>query len=363
MRILYDYQILAQEFGGISRYFFELYKYFDEREDVDVVLPVRYANNHYFKNTIEYKPRREYGNGLINNMATINTLIQEKRAGRMFDIIHPTYYHPPYLNFFPWMVRGTKLVITAHDMIHEQFRPEETKVINNKKTMFQKADGIIAVSQHTKKDLLKWYPFLNDNKIVVIYHGNSMRDNYKRIEVPEKYLLFVGVRSDYKNFDVLLQAYSELIKCYSDLYLVCAGGGNFNDLERQKIKKLHIEERVLQKSVTDAELSFLYRKAQCFVYPSLYEGFGIPILEAFSCGCPVILSRCSCFPEIGGDAVLYFKGTDEKELYASVSSILENMDQRELLIKKGFLRLQEFNWNNATEQTYKFYRELVGEES
>lgn len=361
MNILYDYQILRQDFGGISKYFYELYIHMSAMENVKVTMPVRYANNYYFRDLLSYKKDLKLNSNvlksIINSATTVNTMYKYKKDGNFFDIIHPTYYNPMYLNFVPNF--NSKLVLDVHDMIPEQFTPENTRIIRHKRKMFNKANGIIAVSYNTKKDLLKWYPDLENKKIQVIYRGSNIVEHYKKLNIPMKYILFVGKRQGYKNFIVLLRVYSELIKTYSDLYLICVGGGNFSQYEQYQMKNLDVDGRVLQIQATDEELNYLYKNACCFIFPSLYEGFGLPILEAFSCDCPVVLSRCSCFPEIGRDAALYFDGTNEKELFHIITLLLDNDEQRQFLIRKGRERRKDFTWPKAVKQTLDFYNELI----
>ena len=108
------------------------------------------------------------------------------------------------------------------------------------------------------------------------------------------------------------------------------------------------------------ELKYLYQNAVCFVYPSLYEGFGIPILEAFTCGCPAILANASCFPEIAGDAAIFFDPNDERELALCINKITEDNSIRLQYIERGYCRVRSFKWDTAAEQTMDIYRSLAG---
>jgi glycosyltransferase involved in cell wall biosynthesis len=144
-----------------------------------------------------------------------------------------------------------------------------------------------------------------------------------------------------------------------NLKVFCAGGNDFNEREIYFFKKLNIFDFVKQKNVNDRELIYLYKNAEVFIFPSLYEGFGIPILEAFACGCPVILSRSSSFPEVGEDAVEYFNLNDEKSLLTSIKNILNNFNYREDLIKRGYKQLKKFSWDYTVKKTIKVYEDVL----
>lgn len=355
MNILYDYQILGQLYGGISRYFFELIAEIEHYENVKVDLPVVFANNYYFKKILNYKPYMKFGNRPINNLAMIKAIISARLKRAPYDIIHPTYYAPDYI-----AIKGkAKIVVTVHDMIAEIFYSSSRKEIENKRKCLEKADGIIAVSEYTKNDMLRIYPHLRNKKIRVIHHGSDSRHTEKKVNVPSQYILYVGNRFQYKNFGVLLKALAELQSFYADLYLICAGGSGFTEDEINHMKNLHIQSYVMQISATDEELMYLYSHARIFIFPSLYEGFGIPILEAFQNKCPVILSNCTCFPEVAGEAALYFEPNNIEDLLNKINRLLSDKEYREKMIEKGTQRLAGFQWSDTAKQTYEFYQEIL----
>jgi len=244
MRVLYDHQIFTyQRFGGISRYFAELMKCYSNMEDIDYLLGVKESSNESLSNTGLAEKHaitmpKTSGNlinlscrYLKNNLYT-QKLIKEKE----FDIFHPTF-------FFPGLTKklGKKpFVVTIMDMIPECF-PEmypkkglyskhvTYKWINGKKELAENAQAVIAISEKTKSDLVEIYG-INPDKIKVVYLGNSLfpQDNSSsNLNLPEKYLLFVGVRSGYKNFDRFLKASARIMKEDQELNIVCIGGGNF----------------------------------------------------------------------------------------------------------------------------------------
>lgn len=361
MKIMYDYQILwLQEYGGISRYFHEIiHGIRADYQNVEVEIPVLAASNQYFKGEIFYKKWKfKTIERAVDEIWTVLKIIHSHITGNPYDIIHLTFYLPLIWDKFVKR-KQSKIVITVYDMIHEKYICEDKRLIRNKKKLMEKADGIITISERTKKDMLEIYPQLNDKKIRVIYLGNSMGINPKVVSTPPKYVLFVGNREGYKNFSVLLEAFSRISENDNSISLVCAGGGQFSEKEKVQIQKYKLEKKIIQMTVDDAELAYLYKEAFCMVFPSLYEGFGIPILEAFYWKCPVILSDCSCFPEIAEDAGLYFKGNSSDDLYGTMLRMIENESLRNNLKEKGTLQLKKYTWEKTVTETYNFYKELL----
>ncbi|MHA2033445.1 MAG: glycosyltransferase family 4 protein, partial [Candidatus Kariarchaeaceae archaeon] len=155
-----------------------------------------------------------------------------------------------------------------------------------------------------------------------------------------------------------IKALSSLIKQDGSLYIVCAGGRKFSRKELKLFEQLKIQNNIIQMKVNDDVLAQLYSNAKVFVYPSLYEGFGIPVLEAFNCGCPALLCDRSSLPEIGGDAAVYFNPEDEQSLIFSSRNIIENIEFRNELIKKGYERAKLFSWQTTANKTLETYRKV-----
>lgn len=355
MRILYDYQVLGQVYGGISRYFYEIIEEMEDYENIKIVLPVIFANNYYFKEKLNYRPYMKFGNRPINNLATMKEILSARFRKEPYDIIHPTYYAPDYIS-----IKGkAKMIVTVHDMIAEIFSPHLKKEIEDKRKCMENADGIISVSEHTKRDMLRIYPHLSAKRIKVIYHGSNKGHIEKHVDVSEQYILYVGNRFEYKNFGIVLKTLAVLKNFHTDLQLVCAGGGAFVRKEIEEMYHLKIQSKVTQISATDEELTYLYRHARVFVFPSFHEGFGIPILEAFQNRCPVILSKCTCFPEVAGDAALYFEKNSVEDLADKITTLLTDSEYREKMIERGIKRLEKFQWAITARQTYEFYQEVL----
>jgi glycosyltransferase involved in cell wall biosynthesis len=285
---------------------------------------------------------------IINYVNKADSIRKIKKGN--YDVLHPTYYDPYVLQD-----KTKPLVITVYDMIHELF-PEyfqhDKKTIYNKEIIISKADRIIAISENTKNDILKYYPKIDEYKIDTIYLGTSYKalNNQKK----ENYVLFTGQRFGYKNFEAFLTAIAPLLLKY-DMNLICTGK-SFESSERMIIDDLHIIERTICKFVPDAELLGLYSKAVAFVFPSLYEGFGIPVLEAFVSGCPAILANTSALPEIGGNAALYFDPYSIKDMRSTIEKVISSPSLQGELIDRGREQIKKYSWKICAEKTSKIYK-------
>ena len=273
-----------------------------------------------------------------------------------FDVFHPTFfedYFLPYLN-------GTPYVFTVHDMITEKFKTGDILQTNNKKTLVDRASHIIAVSNNTKQDLMDIFN-VPESKITVIYHGASEIMPSKDFVVGiDNYILFVGQRGGYKNFIPMVKSLLPVLERHQDIKIICTGA-DFSLQERSLFKENGLQDRVIHKSPSDAELRALYANALCFVFPSLYEGFGIPILEAWKCGCPVILNKKSCFPEIAKDAAVFFTLDNN---YSDLDRVMESFltmpeNEKDLLLQRQNKRLQDFSWKKSAEMLLDVYRGVM----
>ena len=367
MKVLYDHQIFtSQIYGGISRYFFELIKYFKNDDEIKYELSLKYSNNYYLKklNNLSYKAFLENYSfrGKYRLLNIINKKVSKKAIYEgNYDIFHPTYYDSYFLDYI-----GRKpFVLTIYDMTHEIYSdifPLKDKTSKRRKLLAQKAAKIIAISKNTKKDIIRFFS-IDENKIEVIYLANSINPSKSTVDInidlPKKYILFVGSRDGYKNYDLFIEAIAPLLVENNELKVVCVGGGNFKEIEKEKFKKLNIINKIFQYSVSDNVLAYVYQKAIAFVFPSLYEGFGIPILESFASGCPVICSKTSSLPEVAGDAVVYFDPTDKLSMLDSIEKVIYNDELKKQLIDKGIEREKEFAWKKTADKTKKIYEEIL----
>jgi glycosyltransferase involved in cell wall biosynthesis len=255
----------------------------------------------------------------------------------------------------------------VHDLIHEKLPEFFSGFMNkvflfNKSKSIKKADKLIVISQQTKKDLIDFYK-INNKKIDIVYHGVS--DNFRRITDDEKnkflnnknisrpFLLFIGNRSLYKNFLFLLETFYFWNKKHKfDLY--CIGGNNFTKKEKRKIKEFGLSNSVkLFQNVSENDLIGFYNCAQAFIFPSLYEGFGLPILEGLSCGTLVLASDLPIFREIGQDSLIYFDPKNKESLLVAMDKISTNKIFNQDKINN---LLEKFNWRNTISETFNVYQ-------
>jgi glycosyltransferase involved in cell wall biosynthesis len=361
MRVLYDHQIFSyQKFGGASRYFHELMNVMHATAGVAVALGVARSPNEYLAHADYYRGQVTAAGGTGAFLATYarNELATRLAARHPHDVLHATFYDPLATG------RGGKLAITVLDMIPEHYpdffdlsglygRFVTKRWIEGKRTLCERADIILAISEHTKQDVVKLYG-IDPARITVTHLGNRLHgggDAPRPAGFPERYVLFVGTRNTYKNFGTFLEAVAPL-----EIGIACIGGGALDASETALIAKLGLTSRLVQRSVSDAELAACYAHAAAFVFPSRYEGFGIPILEAFACGAPALLADASCFPEIAGDAARYFDPDRPDQLRERLREVLDDPATADALRAKGRARAARFTWEATAAQTLAAYR-------
>lgn len=367
MKILYDHQIFSsQKYGGISRYFAQIVHNFPATAETEIA--AEYSDNAYIQdlrlqNFLNISPIRPFpvksdfrGKTRIlhylNKKKSIESL---KRQG--FDIFHPTYYDDYFLDYL-----GKKpFVLTIHDMIHELY-PEMQRnpgLVKSKAVLAAKAAHIIAVSENTKRDIVDILN-INPSKISVVYHGSSIlkREKSKNLDLPEDYILYVGDRQNYKNFYFFISAIAPIFETRPTLKLLCTGRA-FTGEELCYIKMNKLQERIVHMFVREKDFFGVFHQAKIFVFPSYYEGFGIPIIEAFDSECPVMLSNSSCFPEIAGDAAIYFNPKNVRQIRETLTELMDNKVLHDELISKGKKRAENFTWSNASEQTLEIYTKVL----
>jgi glycosyltransferase involved in cell wall biosynthesis len=373
INILIDPQIFnEQKFGGISRYYTEIYARLKSSQRVQISCPLLYTENIHFKESPLFETSFQKQNAFLIKYSRIfrpflPRKLRKKNAqnfisllkAQEFDLFIPTYYNTEFLKYL-----GNKpFVLTVYDMIHERFPqyfPEDKDTVPNKKLLMELATKIVAISESTKADILDIYPHLDANKIEVIYLAHAIKPAAGiKFDLPKKYILFIGNRSLYKNFIFFLKAMSPILKADPELCLLCAGGNAFTEEELALITDLDITGHILQRNFDDAELSGYYEHAECFVFPSEYEGFGIPVLEAMACGCPVVLAHHSSFPEVAGDAGIYFELNNTEDLRNKVSHLLENSDVRDKFKQKGLAQASKFNWQKTADACLRIYKESI----
>ncbi|QHW00499.1 glycosyltransferase family 4 protein [Spirosoma endbachense] len=366
MRIFFDHQTFSLlTYGGIPRYYAELIRGINSTPDNSAYLPLLVSNNIHLRETnIAVRPffaniripKKLQSIYYLNRQYTIYKLNQQP-----YDVFHATYYDPYFLPY----LKKRPFVVTFLDMIHEKFGTQFSELAYNgviteqKRLLANRADRIIAISESTKNDIVE---LLNiaPSKIDVIYLGSSLSPEplkpSSRISEPS-FLLFVGNRSMYKNFIFFLKAIHPVLKKYK-IKLLCAGGGEFTKAERALIQSLNADLLVEQCSINDQTLPILYQKALAFIFPTLYEGFGIPVLEAFACDCPCVVSNVSSLPEVAGDAALYIDPTMSDSIIYAVERLVNDSNLRETLIQKGRKQLTKFSWQHTVAETLSLYKNI-----
>ena len=387
MNVLYDHQAFSSfAFGGVSRIYFELLNAYSKDPEMKVNLSLQYSDNEYLKESEWNSSIRPFSKRIsdvggisfpvslarnfiikrINNhRKRENKRCSEKIvAGGDYDLFHPTYYDPYFLDF----LHKKPFVVTVYDMIYELFPKyfsSTQKFLDGKLLLLNKAAKVIAISENTKKDLLKLYHLPGD-KIDVVYLANSLNNKMvqqksspERNNIPKRYLLYVGNRAFYKNFLFFTESLVPLLQQDSTLSVVCAGGKNFTASEKKSFSQWGVEKNLHYIPVNDVLLSSLYKNALAFVFPSLYEGFGIPTLEAFACNCPVLISNTSSLPEIAGTACLSFDPRDKTSILDAVKQLLSSESLREELREKGQERVKIFSWERTAQETKQVYKNVL----
>lgn len=368
MKIAYDPQIFFhQRFGGISRYFTRLSESLRELgEEVAIICPG--AMNAYLRAANPELVRNCYGTSLVDllpwRLRRHSEILRRPFIVRTMrnwkpDIVHETYYRRA--SYAPTKAR---LVLTVYDMIHERYPgmfPANDPTRENKRIAVNRADHVICISESTRKDLLEMHD-VPPEKVSVIhlgFDGLALPTVSEPRPVTQKpYILYVGQRGGYKNFDTLLEAYRTSRSLGRDFDLVAFGGGPFGREEMGRIGRLTAG-CVRHAEGDDAVLASLYRHAAAFVYPSLYEGFGLPPLEALSQGCPVVSSHTSSMPEVIGDAAEFFDPGSAAALGASLEKVLHDSAYAADLVERGAQRLKRFSWQHCAGETQAVYNSVL----
>jgi glycosyltransferase involved in cell wall biosynthesis len=238
---------------------------------------------------------------------------------------------------------------------------DDNSILRQKANLVLKANHIVAVSERTKKDVIDFFD-IPEEKISVIYHSSSIEQkNEQVLNLPPKYFLYFGERKRYKNFWFFVRAIEPILKSRKDIHVICTGQW-LNRNELRMLYDLQILDYFTQTFVEEGNLFEVYNRAIAFVFPSYYEGFGIPILEAFESSCPVLLSDSSCFPEIAKDCALYFPPKDIKRLRFCIEEIIDKPSLRQTLIDKGEKRAKDFSWEKSAAQTHAVYERVLNNE-
>jgi glycosyltransferase involved in cell wall biosynthesis len=354
LNITYDNIIFSlQTAGGISVYWYEMTRRLINHSQNVSFIEQENGSTNIFRQMLQIPSER-----VISTERGSSYLIRYFNPSVRLDpdtIFHSSYYrtHPDPRVFS---------IITVYDFIYERYRSGLPRFVHHlqKKRAIQNAAGIICISNSTKRDLMDFFPDICADKLKTIYQSAS--ETYTRIAVPKdisplflellgmKVILFVGERARYKNFDIAV----ETVRGCKDFLLVAVGGRPFAGKELSQLEA-SLEGRFRHFSGLDnSQLNQLYNLAFCLLYPSTYEGFGIPVLEAMQAGCPVVAANRSSLPEVCGDAGLMVNELSPS-CFAETIRSLDNRTFRDEVVQRGVLQAAKFSWDRTFRETMEFY--------
>lgn len=355
-----------QDTGGASRYHYELMRYLSTVEGVYTELVLGVSGNVY--------PFRQLRSDRVHLTAfpalmgpSIYRYAVNEVLGNAAAVMRPAFdvYHPTHHRIMP-LVRARRIVVTHHDCIYERYPVyrHAKRVLREKKTLFARADAIICISDSCRDDLLEFYG-IGPAKTRIIHHGFSPLPRCRataqalRGILRRDYVLYVGTRKMHKNFVRFLKAFCDA-GLPQELDLLMLGGGPLSAEETTLIADRNLGDKfVLMPRVSDEMLAEAYAGARVFVYPSLWEGFGFPPLEAMDAGCPVAASDRSSIPEVCGAAPFYFDPEDEESMQQALRQSVEDGEARQRAIARGREVVARYSWEKCGQETLAVYRECV----
>jgi glycosyltransferase involved in cell wall biosynthesis len=386
VRIAFDpVAFLMQRHGGISRHFAELVARLPAQEGCDVTVLAPLHSNAYLRSLgCGHYLRGDHPRAMAlaaRSRSHLDRTLSTLRPPH--DIVHETYFSPRAYGV------GRRRVVTVNDLIPQIYQGRfgfgpEHPALRWMGASLERADHVTCISETTRRDLLEWVD-LEPERVSVVYLGvdaDRFADRRSRNAagpaapppadcnaaadsgpvgppLAAPYLLCVGARYGYKNFPTLVRAWAGSARLRDGFELVVFGEAAFSSQERRLFDELGVAGQVHHITGDDDALSAAYRHAAAFVYPSLYEGFGIPPLEAMASGCPVVASRGGSIPEVVGDAAELFDPEQPDDLAAALLRVLESDEHRSSLVRAGHDRSQRFTWANCARETARLYRQLA----
>lgn len=362
MRIAIDVRTIFVKRTGVGYYVYNLMNTLtriDKENDYWFITGPDFRTNHNF---LKFFPRAA-------KFIFDNFVIPLKLYLKRIDIYHSPAYLLPLMNF------NYKKIVTIHDLgfillPHSYALTHSFHLRLMTAWSLKKADRIIAVSKSTQKDLIFFFPFCG-NKTSCIYEGvnskfhiiedkSKIEEIKKRYKIDSPFILFVGTPDLRKNIDRLINAFCLVRKKFQQkIKLVLVGVKKKKSFVTETIQKYGLEADIIQVGyVNEEEMVLFYNATEMFVFPSLYEGFGLPILEAMACGAPVITSNISSMPEVAGNAALLVDPYNIKDISDKICQILTNDELKNSLIKRGLERVKEFSWEKCAREAIRIYEAI-----
>lgn len=362
MKILFDYKIFyQQEYGGISNYFFNLGK-----QLLNLNIDIKFNCLMYRTKHLTNLPENNFKGfnvsfipGKLNPLLEkINKKYFEKTYSKSnFSIIHETYYSKHTFG-------NVKKILTVYDMINElypQSNNNSKEISNIKKESINRSDHIICISESCKNDLIKLFK-IDPSKITVTHLASDIR--VENVLLKNKkykdFILYVGSRRGYKNFSSLIEVFSKSHYLKNNFKIAVYGGEKFGNKDIDILKKFNFpRDNIWIVNSKKFSLKDMYSNVSLFVYPSMYEGFGLPLVEAMSCGCPIVCSNVGSLEEVGGEGLKYFDINDNSHMSYVIENILKSKEAQEQLIDYGYNRSKKFSWKKCASETLNTYKNLI----
>jgi len=374
MRVAIDCEPITCNMGGIRVYTMNLVRAF-ARIEMDTQFRLYYSFSRRYLHTPLTIPRENFSNtynplpAAVMDWATAHTPLSHSFFLGSVDVVHSINFR-----YFK-LTRGEKLVVTIHDvcfLLFPQFFGEEmaSKLKRSVEQLLQDAEYVITISENTRRDFLEHFVWPED-RISAILPGVDIRmgvgltlsrSGRRNIDAP--YILSVGTLEPRKNYSRLFRAFSELKREHKEpLKLVVVGGRGWLYGETLKTweDSSAREDIVILGRVDFERLQELYRGAEFFVYPSVYEGFGLPILEAQQMGLAVLAGDNSSIPEVCGDSALLVNTSSEREIAWGMKRLLADLDFRRMLVERGRVNLGRFSWDDTARRVLEVYQLVAGE--
>jgi mannosyltransferase len=350
MELYYDNIVYAlQKIGGISSYWYELTKRLQHDPDANIgFIETGSEGGNILRQLLEITP----DDVILRKSRSM--YFERFRRVKLGELDHPSIFHSSYFRV-PVRQPNMKVVTTVHDFTHDRYFKGARLWLHNlaKRRAIIESDAIITVSEHTRRDLLEFYPNVDPMKVLVIYNG--VADEFRllagRKNADTRTFLYVGARDHYKNFNFAV----EIISGLSDAHLNIVGRA-FSAKEQEMLDLKMPGRYTLHSNVSTPELNMLYNEAFCLLYPSSYEGFGIPLLEAMRAGCPFIALNASSIPEVAGHAGILLSKLDLEEAWHAIALISSD---REKYVQSGLSQSQQFSWDKCYRETANLYKNLI----